>query len=280
MGERGMSPDTPHKRDPAVPHPPLRRYYARESDRRQFVGNLFDASAEHYEWINRVMSLGSGLRYRRDALQRAGIGRGMTVIDVCMGSGQVTRAAVELVGSSGKVIGMDASAGMLVAARKYVHVPSVLGLVERLPFAEGIADALTMGYALRHVSDLRETFREFHRVLKPGGRLLLIEFTRPRSRIMYGLLRAYLGTVVPTVARLKGKQASKMMRYFWETIEACVSPQTILETLGDAGFANPDKKGPIELFAEYTAQKPALPGVLKRTTSQGHSVALGTDRHP
>jgi demethylmenaquinone methyltransferase/2-methoxy-6-polyprenyl-1,4-benzoquinol methylase len=146
---------------------------------------------------------------------------------------------------------------MLIEARKYVDVPLVRGLVENLPFPDDFADAITMGYALRHVADLRATFREYLRVLKPGGRLLLIEFARPRSRVMYYVLRAYLGTVVPALARFKGRDARQMMRYFWDTIEACVPPETILDNLGKAGFEKAAKYGQIELFAEYTATKPA-----------------------
>lgn len=252
-----MNGENSDDRAPAVPHPPLPQYYDEESERREFVDDLFDTSAEHYEWINRVMSLGSGTWYRRDALDRAGIGPGMTVLDVCMGSGQVTRAAVDIVGDEGRVVGMDASHQMLIEARKYVDVPLVRGLVESLPFPNDFADAITMGYALRHVADLRATFREYLRVLKPGGRLLLIEFARPSSRVMYYFLRAYLGTVVPAIARFKGRDARRMMRYFWDTIEACVPPEKILDNLGEAGFEEAGKYGQIELFAEYTATKPA-----------------------
>jgi demethylmenaquinone methyltransferase/2-methoxy-6-polyprenyl-1,4-benzoquinol methylase len=240
-----------------VPHPPLERYYGDESGRRRFVGNLFDTNAVHYEWITRVMSLGSGSRYRRDALRRAGIGPGMTVLDVCAGSGQVSRVATGLVGGHGTVVALDASMGMLNEARRYVDIPLVSGLVEDLPFTDDFADAITMGYALRHVADLRETFREFRRVLKPGGTLLMIEFARPRSRAMYLLLRAYLGVVVPAIARIKGRHAARMMRYFWDTIESCVAPETILDTLREIGFDEPKKYGQIDLFAEYTGIKPA-----------------------
>jgi demethylmenaquinone methyltransferase/2-methoxy-6-polyprenyl-1,4-benzoquinol methylase len=221
------------------------------------VGDLFDSGAEHYEWINRVMSLGSGSKYRRDALLRAGIGPGMTVLDVCAGSGQVSRVAVELVGPGGDVVALDASVEMLTEARKYVDTPRAAGLVEALPFADSIADAVTMGYALRHVADLRHTFEEFRRVLKPGGTLLMIEFSRPRSRAMYLLLRTYLGAVVPAVARIKGRDAARMMRYFWDTIDACLPPETILGALREVGFVEPKKYGQIQLFAEYTATKPA-----------------------
>ena len=249
-----------NQQKPIRPHPPIRRFYKSESDRRSFVGQLFDDSAAQYEWINRLMSLGSGQRYRRDAIRRAGLHRGMTVLDLCTGSGQVARAVLDLVGSEGRVFGLDASCRMLTEGRRYIDIPLVQGLAEKLPFADGVADCLTMGYALRHIADLRETFCEFLRVLKPGGTLLMIEFARPRSRLAYAAVRLYLRDIVPIVARLRGRRAAEMMRYFWETIENCVPPEKILETLADAGFHGARKDGQVDLFAEYTARKPiAIP---------------------
>ena len=252
-----MSDETPRMARPIIPHPPIRRFYASEAERRSFVGRLFDDGAAQYDWINRVMSLGSGQTYRKDALRRAGVSAGATVLDVCMGSGQVTRAAVALVGGEGRVVGLDASPNMLHEARRHVDVPMTVGLVERLPIADAFADFVTMGYALRHVADLRGTFREFRRVLKPGGVVVLIELSRPRSRLGHALARLYLRDVVPAIARFRGRGASDMMRYFWETIEQCVPPAMILDALRDAGLDDPRRAGRLDLFAEYTARKPA-----------------------
>ena len=240
-----------------IPHSPIPRYYAEESMRRRFVSGLFDSAAGEYEWVNRVMSLGCGQRYRRDALERAGVGAGHTVLDVCMGSGQTSRAAVDLVGPDGQVVGLDASRRMLIEAAKYVDIPMTQGRVEALPFCDGFADFVTMGYALRHVADLRQVFREYRRVLRPGGSVLLIEFAKPRSRVAYQLARLYLGFVVPSLARLRGRRTAEMMRYFWDTIESCVPPAKILEALEAEGLVEAKKGGPLDLFAEYTARKPA-----------------------
>src|SRR6202012_2390321 len=96
----------------------------------------------------------------------------------------------------------------------------------------------SMGYALRHVSDLRMAFREFHRVLKPGGRLCILEITRPDSAPARAVLRAYMRGVVPFAARLvaRDREMPKLMRYYWDTIEACVAPGFILAALQEAGF--------------------------------------------
>lgn len=240
---------------PIAPHPTLGQYYPDAAARRPFVGRLFDTGARHYHWINLVMSFGSGVWYRRDALKRAAVAPGMQVLDVCVGTGQVSRAALGLVGPQGAVVALDASLGMLREAGRHVPVPRIQGRVEELPLADGLFDVLTMGYALRHVADLVATFREYRRVLRPGGKVVIIEFARPRSRLGYHVLKLYLYHLVPGIARLGSREAAQMMRYFWDTIDQCVPPATILAALAEAGFRDPVKAGPIHLLAEYHATR-------------------------
>lgn len=244
---------TDSKRTLVAPHPPLPRYYERAEDRRLFVDRIFDDVAVHYDWINNVMSLGSGVAYRRDALRRAGVAPGMRVLDVCSGSCQVARAAEKVVGREGWVCGLDASLGMLREGRKFVSAPLTQAFVERLPVADETFDAVTMGYALRHVADLETTFREYFRVLRPGGRLLILEFTKPRSTLTFHAFRLYLRWIVPVFARLRGRRARTLMEYFWDTIEHCVPPETIIDVLETSGFESVTRSGQIQLFSEYLA---------------------------
>lgn len=252
-----MGREADSRQSPVAPHPHLPDYYSDVDDRRRFVNRLFDRGARHYTWINHVMSFGTGVWYRREALLRAGLQPGMQVLDVCVGSGQVARAASGVVGSNGTVVALDASFGMLLETRKRIAVPSMQGLVEAIPVVDEFADFVTMGYALRHLADLRCAFSEFKRVLRPGGTLLMIEFARPTSRAAYHALKLYLHRIVPGIARLGSREAATMMRYFWDTIEHCVPPRIILDTLQEVGFERAAKGGQIELLAEYTAQKPA-----------------------
>jgi demethylmenaquinone methyltransferase/2-methoxy-6-polyprenyl-1,4-benzoquinol methylase len=217
---------------------------------------MFDRTARHYDWINSVMSFGSGVWYRREALKRVGVGNGATVLDVCTGTGLVARPAVALVGQSGRVMGFDASLGMLGTARKALAIPLLQGYVEWLPFSGESVDFVTMGYALRHVADLDTPFNEFFRVLRPGGRLLILEATRPTSTWRYWLVRIYLRRIVPMIAKLGGRDASTIMRYFWDTIDNCVPPATIIDSLERAGFANVERREIFGLFSEYDAERP------------------------
>jgi demethylmenaquinone methyltransferase / 2-methoxy-6-polyprenyl-1,4-benzoquinol methylase len=198
---------------------------------------------------------GSGAWYRRQALARAGLAPGQAVLDVACGTGVLSKGARALVGESGRVLGLDASFGMLLRAREHGIRPLARGLAEALPFADASFDLLSMGYALRHVGDLRTTFREYRRVLRPGGRLLLLEITPPSSRRARGALRFYLRRIAPGLARIgrRGAEARELMEYYWDTIETCQPPDVILACLGEAGFAGAERHVELGIFSEYRA---------------------------
>lgn len=244
-----------------VPHPVLTRYYGSEGERRRFVTSLFDRGARHYDRVCDVMSFGSGRMYRRDVLVRAGLARGMRLLDVATGTGLVARSAVQLLGASGAVVGLDPSAGMLREARKVLGGPLVQGRAEELPFADDHFDVLSMGYALRHVADLAVAFREYRRVLKPGGRLVVLEITRPRSAVSRWLVRLYLQAVLPTVMRVStgSAEAGLLTRYYWDTIDECVPPDTIVAVMRASGFADIERRALGGILSEYIARKPATP---------------------
>ncbi len=245
-------------RDDALkPHPTLERYYGRAEERPLFVRRLFDAGATDYDRIERPMALGSGRWYRREALKRAGLKAGMRVLDVATGTGLVAREAVRLSGD-GRVIGLDPSLGMLLEARRQLRLCALLGLGEQLPIAGATFDFVSMGYGLRHLGDLTAAFREFLRVLKPDGRVCLLELTPPHHALGASLIRFYLRRIVPALARLRTRSADAelMMRYFWDTVENCVPPESILGALDAAGFADVQRAVAIGLFSEYTARKP------------------------
>ena len=242
------------------PHPLLKDYYGSERQRRERVSRWFDDSATHYDWICRVMSGATDRRYRFDALQRAGLREGMRALDVACGTGLVAGEAQRLVGPTGRVLGIDASTGMMQQAITRHGLRASAGLAERLPIASGAFDFLSMGFALRHVNDLRVTFEEYRRVLRPGGRLLILEITPPRNRFAFVMLRFYLKQIVPTITRLGRRSASaeEMMRYYWDTIEQCVDPATIESALLVSGFTDVERTVSLGIFSEYTATRPPL----------------------
>jgi demethylmenaquinone methyltransferase/2-methoxy-6-polyprenyl-1,4-benzoquinol methylase len=243
-----------------APHPPLTGYYASEQERRGFVGNLFDRTAADYDRIDRLLALGSGPWYRNQALQRAGLKSGMRIVDIGVGTGLMAREAVTLVGNPALVVGVDPSAGMMACAN-LPGVQLIEGRAEAIPFPDASFDFLSMGYALRHISDLSVAFSEFHRVLKPGGRLCLLEITKPERAWSRALLKIYMRGVVPVLARLAGSSAesARLWRYYWDTIEACVPPSGVLDTLESAGFTGVKRhieSRALSVLAEYQAVKP------------------------
>lgn len=238
-----------------TPHEVLPAYYGSAAERRPFVKRLFDDGAPHYEKINRWMSFGTGVFYRKDALLRAGLAPGMKVLDVATGTGVVARAALEVVGSAGRVIGLDPSAGMLYEAGRIANLRCLRGFAEALPVADRSVDFLSMGYALRHVADLATTFAEYRRVLRPGGRLLILEIVRPQNPFALAWVRFYLRRLVPWLVAVRSREARTMMEYFWDTIDACVPPKAILSALEEAGFADVRRVVQWGCLTEYQARR-------------------------
>jgi demethylmenaquinone methyltransferase/2-methoxy-6-polyprenyl-1,4-benzoquinol methylase len=218
---------------------------------------MFDAAASHYDWITSVMSFGSGTWYRNQALLRAGCAPGHRVLDVGAGTGIVSALAQKIVGPGGQVVALDPSHGMLEQARKSGVIHTVQGLGERLPFEDAQFDLVTMGYALRHVADLGETFAEYFRVLKPGGKVLLLEISKPKSSVATAIFKFYMKGIVPNVARVarRSLDAKVLMQYYWDTIERCVPPEQILEALRKARFSDTDRHVEIAICSDYTGIK-------------------------
>ncbi|MGI9435438.1 MAG: class I SAM-dependent methyltransferase [Geminicoccaceae bacterium] len=224
--------------NPTTPHPELNAYYGSESERRSMLGELFDRSAGSYDAITQWLSLGTGRWHRSQVLKRAGVTTGFTMLDVACGTGQVTRVGQALAGETGKVIGLDASLGMLREARSRGCGRLSQGMAETLPFPDRTFDVVTMGYALRHAADLNTVFAEYLRVLKPGGQVILMEIARPDSRLTLGLARFYMKTLVPRLTGIgtQDPSAGKLMSYYWDTIEHCVPAPTITAALDRSGF--------------------------------------------
>lgn len=239
------------------PHPVLPDFYPRAGERAAFVRQLFEEAAPHYDRINQLFSFGSGALYRRQCLIRAGLRPGLRVVDVAVGTGLVAREAVTVLGREGDVIGVDLSHAMLAVARAHLGIALIQATAEQLPLAAETADFVTMGYALRHMSDLLSAFREFHRVLRPGGRLLLLEIARPSKRLGRLALSFYIGRAAPWLGRwITGQPVARtLMRYYWETIENCVPAAAILDALAQSGFTAIDCRTDFDVFRSYTGRK-------------------------
>lgn len=240
------------------PHAPLPDYYRSddEAERERFLRRTFDDTAVDYDRLEKILGLGTGSWYRRQALQRAGLRRGMQVVDVGMGTGLVSREILRLTGEPARLVGVDPSPGMMGQARFDVPVECRVGRAEAIPVPDASADFVVMGYALRHIADFAAAAAEFRRVLRPGGRLLILEITRAESRWGNALLKAYMRGAVPLLARAVSKaEATPMLWcYYWDTIEACVPPAEVMRTLAAHGLAEVDRHVELGIFSEYRAR--------------------------
>jgi demethylmenaquinone methyltransferase/2-methoxy-6-polyprenyl-1,4-benzoquinol methylase len=252
--------DEPKRGDTLRPHAPLTSWYGIDSERerRRYVDDLFNKSARHYDTVEKIF-LNGGLLYRRTSMRLAGMRPGMKVLDIATGTGAVARGAARNVGPTGAVFGCDPNRGMLREARKSFAGPLTRGVAQALPFASGTFDFVTMGIALRHVSDLKATFHEYCRVLKPGGRLWILESHVAKSRVGYALTRFTWKTAIPGLTYLftRDRDAKELMDYYWDTVDQCVEPAIIVAALRESGFEAARSRVTLPgAFCEYTATRP------------------------
>jgi demethylmenaquinone methyltransferase/2-methoxy-6-polyprenyl-1,4-benzoquinol methylase len=241
-----------------APHPVMRQFYTSEQERRARLTQGFDHIAAQYDSINRLMSFGSDGWYRRGVLRRSGLKAGMSLLDVGCGTGMTAGFAKEIVGPSGRVVGVDPSKEMLAEAVRHGRVHSaVIGRAEQLPVTDAQFDMVTMTFALRHVADLPAAFKEFKRVLRPGGEVLILEMTTPQSKWRYWLLKLHMKYIVPGLASLRpgGRTARWLYKYCWESHDQCVRPYDIILAMEQAGLKEVDYSIQIGLFSEFRARK-------------------------
>jgi demethylmenaquinone methyltransferase/2-methoxy-6-polyprenyl-1,4-benzoquinol methylase len=246
-----------HKTSKLAPHPTLTEFYPASAERAHFVKELFDSAAHDYDRMSRALSLGTDRPYRRWALQQAGLKPGMRVLDVATGTGLVAQAALDSGVAQGDVVGLDASRGMLEENRKHRALPLIQGFGEALPFRDATFDFIVMGYALRHVEDLASLFAEFDRVLRKPGLVLILEISRPASKLGFGLMRFYMQRLLPFLTRstTRRPESARLMKYYWATIAECVPPASILSALSKAGFQPVERKTRGNILSEYVATK-------------------------
>jgi len=233
----------------------LTQYYGDAAHREEFVREIFDETAPWYDWATWFLSFGSGDWYRREAVRRAGLLPGMRLLDLASGTGVVARAAAQVTGDVKTILGMDASLGMLRSGK--TSNPKVQSPAESLPLRDATFDRITIGFALRHFADLDVVFRECHRVLRPGGKLVILEITAPESRVARAFLGVYMGRLAPAVIRLRtgSARAAELFRYYWETTRDCVRPEVITAALANAGFAEANRRIELGIFSEYSGAK-------------------------
>jgi demethylmenaquinone methyltransferase/2-methoxy-6-polyprenyl-1,4-benzoquinol methylase len=199
------------------------------------VRAMFDRIAPVYDRMNTLMTFGIDARWRRAALAAADLRPGERVLDVATGTGKLARGAAALVGD-GAVTGLDASPRMLARAR--AARPSGIRWVEAdamaMPFEDASFDAVTIGFGLRNLPDTDAGLREMARVLRPGGRLVVLEIAEPPGGAARLLFAAWFRRVVPFLGRLAGQVDA--YGYLPDSLRRYPAPAAVAERMAAAGF--------------------------------------------
>jgi demethylmenaquinone methyltransferase/2-methoxy-6-polyprenyl-1,4-benzoquinol methylase len=198
------------------------------------VRSMFDSIAPRYDLVNRLMTLRMDVGWRRRSVARLALPPGSRVLDLACGTGDLCR---ELGHQGHHPIGVDLSAGMLHSAR--TTAPLVQADVLRLPVADGAADGVTCGFALRNLVDLDAFFGELGRAVRPGGRIALLEVAEPPSPVLRRGHAIYFGRVVPLIGGLLSDKAA--YRYLPRSVAYLPEPAVMLEMLRGAGFADAER---------------------------------------
>lgn len=200
-------------------------------DKATAVRSMFDAIAPRYDLLNRLLTFRLDVRWRRRTVRDLDLPTGSTVLDLACGTGDLCR---DLDSAGHRPVGMDLSWGMLAAAR--TDAPLVHADALRLPAPSGTVDGVTCGFALRNLAALEPFFAELARVLRPGGRIALLEVDRPRNPLLRFGHSVYFGRVVPFVGGLLSDRSA--YRYLPRSVVYLPDEADLLRQISDAGFTD------------------------------------------
>jgi demethylmenaquinone methyltransferase/2-methoxy-6-polyprenyl-1,4-benzoquinol methylase len=213
-------------------------------ERRRWVRDAFDGIARRYDLLNTLLSGGAHHLWKRRALRASGLDRGGVALDACCGTGDLVIAAARAVGPGGRAIGLDFAPAMLEVARArvgaarraaYGPVSLICADAEALPIRDAAVDAVTIAFGLRNVADPARALREFARVLRPGGRLVVLEFGRPQSRWLRAAYDAYSRSVIPRLGGwLSGRRDA--YQYLHDSIRQWPEPEALAAWIRAAGL--------------------------------------------
>jgi demethylmenaquinone methyltransferase/2-methoxy-6-polyprenyl-1,4-benzoquinol methylase len=224
-----------------------------ESEKARKVGEVFHSVASRYDLMNDVMSGGLHRLWKRFTVETSGILPGNRVLDIAGGSGDLSRLFAKKVGKLGQVILTDINASMLGVGRdrmldEGLAVPAAQCDAERLPFPDNYFDCVSVAFGLRNMTHKDRALQEMHRVLKPGGRLLVLEFSQVWKPLQPAY-DAYSFKLLPVMGKLLANDADSY-RYLAESIRMHPDQETLKQMMLEAGF---DKVGYHNLTAGVVA---------------------------
>jgi demethylmenaquinone methyltransferase/2-methoxy-6-polyprenyl-1,4-benzoquinol methylase len=219
---------------------PVVPYQQERGSKKEQVARMFNNISKRYDFLNHFLSLGIDRGWRRVAVNLLRSHKPQYILDVATGTGDFAIQALSL--KPQKVVGVDISEGMLDVGRRKVRDKGLVDVVtlqygdsENLPFAEATFDAITVGFGVRNFEDLGRGLREMHRVLKPGGVVVILEFSRPRVFPFKQVYNFYFSIILPRIGKMVSKDDTAYT-YLPKSVEAFPDGEDFLHILQDVGF--------------------------------------------
>lgn len=214
-----------------------------EGEKVRRVGEVFRSVASNYDLMNDLMSMGLHRYWKRFTIEMSGVRPGQAVLDVASGSGDLAAAFAKRVGAGGRVIMTDINEAMLRVGRdklidRGLFAPLAICDAEKLPFPDGMFDAVSVAFGLRNMTHKDRALAEMTRVLKPGGRVLVLEFSRPWKPLVPAY-DAYSFSVLPVLGKYVARDEAAY-RYLAESIRMHPDQETLKSMMGEAGLGRVD----------------------------------------
>lgn len=215
-----------------------------KDEKQEMVAEVFHSVAAKYDLMNDLMSFGIHRIWKRFTIDCSGVRQGQRVLDLAGGTGDLTAKFSRLVGEKGEVVLADINDSMLKMGREKLRNLGIVGNVnyvqanaEALPFPDNYFDCITISFGLRNVTEKEKALRSMFRVLKPGGRLLVLEFSKPVLKPLSKAYDTYSFHILPRIGELVAQDAGSY-RYLAESIRMHPDQETLKGMMADAGFEN------------------------------------------
>ncbi len=207
-----------------------------------FIKDMFDGIAGRYDFLNRLLSMGQDVVWRSRMVQAAGLERGNRVLDAACGTGDVSAEIIKQKKGSVKIIGIDFSMSMLKLAKKKLKQKSasvelMQGNALYLPFSPSVFDSVFIAFGIRNIVNKDEALKQFHKILKTNGKLVVLELTRPSNRILHKLYFVYFQKILPEIGSFFSKDPNAYS-YLPESVLKFPMPEEFMQTMKNAGFAH------------------------------------------
>jgi demethylmenaquinone methyltransferase/2-methoxy-6-polyprenyl-1,4-benzoquinol methylase len=212
-------------------------YQHSQLDKKEQVADMFNSIAYRYDFLNRFLSVGVDIWWRKKAISQLKTLSPQKVLDVATGTGDVALMTYKML-KPVKITGIDISEGMLELGRKKIEkagfsqqISLLKGDSEKIPFEDNHFDAITVAFGVRNFQNLEKGLKEMHRVLQPGGKVVVLEFSKSKN----ALFNVYLNVVAPAVGKFFSKN-KEAYQYLNDSVQAFPEGQTFLNIMHDAGF--------------------------------------------